>query len=130
MFLFPFFVSFLILLFNIFLISSRYTALETSDLSRTDSFPINSVFCVHLFVLIQRFNSVLLHDFSSRTVRTNSLPDLILISDFNPRDLHYREYKKLLLLLSLSFSQPARSQQAESHCSESKVTITATFIRW
>ena len=30
---------------------------------------------------------------SSRTVRTNSLPDLILISVFNPRDLYYRGYK-------------------------------------
>ena len=31
---------------------------------------------------------------SSRTVRTNSLPDLILIRVFNPQDLYYRGYKK------------------------------------
>jgi len=39
----------------------------------------------HIPVLIQRFNSVLLHDsfrLSPRTVRTNSLPDLILTSCF------------------------------------------------
>jgi len=48
------------------------------------------VVIIIIIIIIPCFCTIL----SSRTVRTNSLPDLILISVFNPRDLYYRGFLK------------------------------------
>jgi hypothetical protein len=47
-------------------------------------------------VAVQRFNSVLLHDtFPKTSNRTNTHSDILFLNFcFNPRELHYRGYKK------------------------------------
>jgi len=70
-----------------YLISAAKFVHHLAKTKKLHSFSSASLFLFDVSILC--FCTIL----SSRTVRTNSLPDLILISVFNPRDLYYRGYK-------------------------------------
>jgi len=76
-----------------YLISAAKFVHHLAKTKKLHSFSSASLFLFNVLILC--FCTIL----SSRTIRTNSLPDLILISVFNPRDLYYRGYKKKIIII-------------------------------
>ena len=114
-----------------YLISAAKFVHHLAKTKKPHSFSSASLFLFNVSILC--FCTIL----SSRTVRTNSLPDLILISVFNPRDLYYRGYKKgiiIIIIWSIYYThRPSVSsvprKEDEEHLVNVKALVRIIFIK-